>query len=224
MGCVSFIVLSTTNMGLPMDSQNVCSQWAGTRLLPDYPLPSSGSWHTPADTGDMLCSQQPLLLLFVSFLHVGICILFQVTHLALWGPGLLLVRQAHGKDKVCFHLNDVGMGPRWAWWMRINFNWLSCSNWDMQFSKDISVSLLKYLQRSSPITPYPQGKQDKTCTGSHLLQSKHKILSGESFTTSHDLSIPSLAEFCLLLMAIQKFTKFVLWAWIETIFSSNLAP
>lgn len=55
----------------------------------------------------MLCSQQPP---FVSFLHVGISVLFQVTHLALWGTDLLLVRQAPEDDKVHLQLKDMGMG------------------------------------------------------------------------------------------------------------------
>lgn len=66
----------------------------------------------PSVTGEVLCSQQPLPPPFVSFLHLGTCILFQVTHLALWGTDLLLVRQAREEDdKVCLLLKDVEMGP-----------------------------------------------------------------------------------------------------------------
>lgn len=57
--------------------------------------------------GVMFYSRQPP---FVSFLHVGISVLFQVTHLALWGTDLLLVRQAPEDDKVHLQLKDMGMG------------------------------------------------------------------------------------------------------------------
>lgn len=77
----------------------------------------------------MLCSRQPP---FVSFLHVGISVLFQVTHLALWGTDLLLVRQAPEDDKVHLQLKDMGMGWRWAWWMHIECSWLSRPHCDIQ--------------------------------------------------------------------------------------------
>lgn len=224
MGCVGVILHSSLNSKRgPANGPSGCmfsvswgtpASWLSTL--------SGGSWHIPTDTGDMLCSQQPLLLPFVSFLH-EICILFQVTHLALWGPDLLLVRQAHGKDKVCFHLKDVGMGPRWAWWMCINFSWLSYSNWDMQFSKDISVSFSKICREALSQPPTP--KESKTKHAQAVISFKPNTKDFQENHSLHPIICPSLlAEICLVLKAIQEFTKFALWACIETVFSSNLGP
>lgn len=95
----------------------------------------------------------PLPPCFISCLHVGICMLFQVTYHAAWGTDLLLVRQALQADyEVHVQLEDSGMGPRWAWGLHVNFSWLSCPRWAMPALQG-HLSSFSHLRGSSPITP-----------------------------------------------------------------------
>lgn len=172
----------------------------------------------------MLCSRQPP---FVSFLHVGISVLFQVTHLALWGTDLLLVRQAPEDDKVHLQLKDMGMGWRWAWWMHIECSWLSRPHCDIQpprtsqFPSQISEGELSHIPLQG------KARQKKKCTSCHP---SLKTVSREQFKgryhSLHQILCPPLLfllRFACFWWPYRNSPEFALWACTEKFFFFNLA-
>lgn len=121
------------------------------------------------------------------------------------------VGQASPKE-VCLQLKDVEMGPSWVWWIHADFTWLSCPQWYTILQRHLSFLLIS-LSYSSLTTSQskarPQKKKKKNAQAIISFNANTKFFqennSREDIATPDNLSISSLAEICLLLMALQEF-------------------